>query len=144
MIINFSRIEDPDFSPFDLGNINIVKDAIEFRSDEEDRYAMMIFISISDFIHGLLACYRGEKKRFEFVGTDSSFSIVFSKKDGNIQLSRQKKTIECSWREALESTMSGINKIIKENKLKIDWGHAVFSDLNGAKMELEKTLSELR
>ena len=27
MITSFSRIEDPHFSPFDLGNINIVKDA---------------------------------------------------------------------------------------------------------------------
>jgi hypothetical protein len=35
MITSFSRIEDPHFSPFDLGNINIVKDAIEFRSTQK-------------------------------------------------------------------------------------------------------------
>lgn len=143
IIIKFTRVEDPDFSPFDLGNIDIAKNTTRFSSDEEGRHAMMLFVSISDFIHGLLSCYKG-KKRVEFVGADSSFSIIFLKKDKGIQLIRKKETIECSWREIFESTISGINNAIKINESKIDWNHAVFSDLNDAKIELEKTLRELR
>ena len=72
---------------FDMGHINIKANSHEITSEgKQPNQSMMIFLSITDLLIGVakLLSDRGNKK-YEFVGADSSFSIIFKLyKDGQI------------------------------------------------------------
>lgn len=143
MEIRFSRIEDGEFSPFDLGNMKILHQNKEIDSGEKSQHAMMIFIAISDFINELIASREGKRER-EFVGADSSFSIKLKGDRDGVQFVRNKVVMKCAWKEVFEATIGGLSEILSKYEKEIDWSQAVFADLSDAKMNLEKTLGDIR
>jgi len=91
MILKFSLsdIKNSDISGYDLGHIEIGKDdKIITSANRSPDQAMMVFIAIVSLLDGLRKFLKDNSKSYKFVGTDSSFSITFSKsKRSNISMS---------------------------------------------------------
>jgi len=74
---DFRRLEESPASGFDLGYMVMEVEA-EHSSSAEMNQSMMIYLAIADLLVGLCSLAEGRRKRFEFVGADSSYAILFN------------------------------------------------------------------
>ncbi|MCW8879011.1 MAG: hypothetical protein OQJ89_05470 [Kangiellaceae bacterium] len=88
--INFTVEADVDGSvhEFDMGDMVINIDGAEVSSKGQvPSQSMMIFIAITDLLDGLRSFLIRKKNGFEFIGSDSSFRLRFTRvKKGRIRL----------------------------------------------------------
>jgi len=86
--INFTVDESDDGSvhEFDMGDMIFNIGGTEFSSKGQvPSQSMMIFIAISDLLYGLSSFLTKRQSSYEFIGTDSSFRLVFTRiKKGKI------------------------------------------------------------
>ena len=134
-----SDMQSPPHS-FDLGDISVIDNDIKISSLEDERYKMMIYISIVDLIDSLLETVR-TKHSTEFCGTDSSFYLKF-KYDGKfIKIERKGISIKKSAHEILKELKIGIDQFLnKENILTQD--EACYGDLKDSIDLLNLSISE--
>lgn len=86
---------------FDLGHFIIEIDGVVLTSrNRVPDQSMMIFIAASDLLGGVVEMFDKKKKRYEFVGCDSSFILNFIRnKKGEIEVIHDKKKL-CSINDA--------------------------------------------
>ncbi len=77
---------DDRISPFELGDFELClnEEVLITSKNTVPNQSMMVFISALDLLNGInrLQC---DKKRFLFIGADSSFAISFIKKKNSIR-----------------------------------------------------------
>jgi hypothetical protein len=67
-------------SGFDLGHMTFTGEQGSCTSHgKSPAQAMMLAIALKELLHGLEMFLRGTQSKYEFVGTDSSFSVCFQK-----------------------------------------------------------------
>lgn len=86
--VNFIVDSDGSVHEFDMGEMIINIDGAEVSSKGKvPSQSMMIFVAITDLMDGLRNFFTKKKSDYEFIGTDSSFRLKFSKvKKGGIRL----------------------------------------------------------
>jgi len=91
---DFSRWDDGDLSGFDLGDITVSGlHGAHSSSGKTPDQSMMIYISLAHLITGVCKLVDGAKRVFEFVGMDSSYSLIFAKNHGKVVVRTRKATI---------------------------------------------------
>lgn len=73
-----SRFDDGEPEGFDMGDIKLSSGDQSIDSSDDSRLRMMIYLSITSLIDGLVKLKDG--KSFEFIGVDSSFALLFKVK----------------------------------------------------------------
>ena len=105
---------DKAATDFDIGDIEFVFDERAISSRDNSRLSNMIYVSIVDLIDGLLQLGNGGK-RYEFIGTDSSFALRFERNKHGIHVLHSKdKYGPISLRELLQAINSGIDAFLAD------------------------------
>lgn len=89
--LHFSvRPDQGEPSGFDLGDIICSGDqGTAGSAGHTPDQGMMIYIAVADLLYGVKALLAGRRKRFDFVGTDSSFWLVFRQVKGGVSVAAQ-------------------------------------------------------
>ena len=84
-----------DISGFDLGDMTLIGELGNCSSKSHiPNQSMMIFISITELLDGIRRFFLNNLKKYEFIATDSSFTVWFIKNKNNIvTISCKKKVI---------------------------------------------------
>lgn len=97
-MIEFRFFRIPDQEPphgFDLGHMEVIGKSGRASSWEQERdQSMMIFIAVADLLYGIQTLIKSLQSSFNFVGTDSSFSLNFAMKKGRIRTSVGRRKID--------------------------------------------------
>ncbi len=126
---------DDDVHEFDLGDIKVSSDDTVISSSEGNCGTMMIFISLSELLYGISSLLKNRKKsRFEFVGTDSSFRLLFEY-DGKGSVSifnSDRKRIDVGSSELFDSLGSSVRAFYDKYCQNMNGTGAAKADLESA------------
>lgn len=134
MIDIFLHPIDDEITGFELGGISIKIGNKEFSSEnKKPDQSMMIFLAVSDLLNGIKSLWEGKSDKFQFVGTDSSFSILFKKKKKDIlQLIHEKEVAEVEFKKFKDECYYSINRFYLTYCEKIDPNDAGLFDLKNS------------
>ncbi len=139
----FSRWEDGELSGFDLGDITVIgPHGMHSSRDKAPDQSVMIYLSIAHLLSGICDLSSGRKRVFEFVGADSSYSIIFSRKKDVVAISGGRKPIgETSTRELLRAVCAGVHTFLSDPKNQLPPADPAYEDLHAS---LAKLRAEMR
>jgi hypothetical protein len=107
---------DESVHEFDLGHFLIETEGLVVTSrDRVPDQSMMVFIAASDFLGGMVDMLDKKKKRYEFVGCDSSFILNFirNKKDEIEIMHNKKKLCSVGDVELINAAYNASNELIQ-------------------------------
>lgn len=139
----FSRWEDGELSGFDLGDITITgPQGVHSSKGNTPDQSVMIYLSIAHLLSGICNLSSGRKKVFEFVGTDSSYAITFSRKKDAVAISGGRKPLgESSTKEVLRAVCAGVHAFLSDPKNQLPSTDPAYEDLNAS---LARLRAEMR
>ena len=83
MTFQFSRRVTTPPNGFDLGDVRLdAKDGVATSVGHAPDQGMMIYVALTDLLDGLRRLVTTSGREFEFIGTDSSFRLVFRRGTG--------------------------------------------------------------
>lgn len=132
---------DNTISGFELGGIEIFhnENIISSKNKFPDQ-SMMIFISISDLLEGIISISKNKKQQFRFIGTDSSFIINFEISNKYIFLESLDEKIKIEYDIFIEnlynSSLLFYEKYVKE----IGYNDSVMVDLQNSLIRYKNEL----
>ena len=114
----FERSETDAPNGFELGDLTVATDAGTVTSKGRNPDAgMMIYISLVDLMSGLSSLLRAERRQYEFVGADSSFSLLFKRSKRGVEITQGKKDsvrlIYASWQLSWRPTRIASGTLIR-------------------------------
>jgi hypothetical protein len=76
----FERRDDEPPGGFELGDLVVTTatNGVSSKGRQPDA-GMMIYLALVDLMNGISALARGDQRRYEFVGADSSFGLLFTR-----------------------------------------------------------------
>ena len=116
---------------YSFGNITIENNPIVFCSKQGGaKHEMMIFYSLVELMDGLRKIMTKSSKRYEFVGVDSSFCILFERYSNLIEISHKGVSIERMSDSDLFSTiLLELQKFLDSNIEKLSVDDIIYDDL---------------
>ena len=105
--------DDKNISTFELGDIDIVcDDRLISSRGRLPSQSMMIFIALSDLLDCVCRLVNEDTmKKAIFVGTDSSFKLLFEKNEVYIHIEHKDVLIRAPQHDLLKALYSGANKL---------------------------------
>jgi len=141
-MVRFNIYRDDCSSPangFDMGDIEFTFEKEILSSRENSRFKSMVFLSLVDLVDGLLQLRSA--KRYEFVATDSSFTLQFEKNKNGIHVLHKKKQYgPIPLNDLLKAINFGIEAFISDRRNELPKNDSVYSDFNSAKQALKGAL----
>jgi len=136
-MINFNfYIEsiDDNLSGLEMGGMEIEIDGKKISSKNgQPSQSMMIFIALSDLLEGLVNLSKKNNKKFEFIGTDSSFKIFFEKKKkGILKIIYEEERIEVNFKDFIQNCYQAVSLFYEKKLNKIDKDDAAMYDLKNS------------
>ncbi len=131
--INFTVDADGSVHEFDMGDMDIhINDEIITSRNKVPSQSMMIFIAVSELLEAIYNVTSMGKKQVEFIGTDSSFRLCFSRsKNGNISLSYADRVFNgIDELELKNAVLSSATDLMEKYENKIQGNGAAIGDLS--------------
>lgn len=141
ILFNIYRNGDGELATgFDMGDIEFSFDEKKISSRGNARLSNMVYLSAVDLIDGLQQLKNG-RKRYEFVGADSSLSIRFDKEKQGIKvLHGENKYGPVPLQELLEAINSGIDAFLADPSNELSTNSAIYDDFNASRSALKNML----
>jgi hypothetical protein len=134
-VIEFAfTVREDQGSPhqFDLGDVSVRGD--EGFATSEGRHpdqGMMIHVAVADLLGQVRLAYQARRGRFEFVGCDSSFQLVFVVRGRNITVHAPEGELGTVRRlELLDSTLGAARDFARTETARLDPDDAAPRDLH--------------
>jgi hypothetical protein len=121
--------ESESITGLDMGHMTMRSETSTISSrDYGEAQSMMLYLSIVELLDGVRSFIFSKSREYEFVGVDSSFSVCFTKIEGDeIEILYKKKIIDSvSSKELVESLRRASSVFWKSYKLSND--DSVFND----------------
>ncbi|WEF30939.1 hypothetical protein [Pseudoduganella chitinolytica] len=126
---------------FDLGDVEFSFDGKIVSSRGHPQLSHMIYVSLVDLIDGLLQL-KGGKKRYEYVGADSSFNLHFNKNKSGVDILHEKRKYgPISLEKLLEAVDSGIDSFLADPRNELSTDSSIYDDFNSSRKALKNSLS---
>jgi len=110
----FSRWEQGELSGFDLGDMTVTGSfGVHSSSGQRPDQSMMIYLGIAHLVSGVCDLAQGRQKSFEFVGTDSSYSLSFKRRRKEVVVSSGRTLLgEVTMSELLHALSRGVREFL--------------------------------
>jgi hypothetical protein len=129
---------------FEIGDMTFVGSHGTASTKDPPR-GVMIYISIVGLLGGLSRFISRHEQRHEFVGIDSSFSLVFrSRKTGVSVWYRKAMIADIATRDLAEGILEGVNRFLSYPDNRLTEADPVAGDLSTALVEFGGLLAKLR
>lgn len=140
----FSRWDDGELSGFDLGDITVSgPHGVHSSSGKTPDQSVMIYIALAHLITGVCELVDGTRRAFEFVGTDSSYSLIFAKKKGAMVVRARTAAIaEAPASDVLRALSEGVQRFLSNPRNQLLPSDSVYEDLQAALVMLKQTIEE--
>jgi hypothetical protein len=128
-----------DPSGFDLGDITCTgaQGSASSAGHVPDQ-GMMIYVAVADLVSGVHALLEGGRKRFDFVGTDSSFSLTFRKGNKSVSVAAANGVIARTTEAELARALLTATEELERT------GLSAVPDADPAKRDAATALAQLR
>lgn len=140
MVMEFyiSRFDDGEPEGFDMGDMRLSYGDRSIDSSGDSKLRMMIYLSITSLIDGLVKLKYG--KSFEFTGVDSSFTLLFKIKGEKISIFyRRCFFAEVNYCFFLGVIDRGVDRFLAEEGVStID---PVFEDIEASRKKIKSSIS---
>lgn len=136
LVVDFLFHERNNDEPvgFELGDISIIGDSGSVASTNSNQ-SMMLILSIVELLDGLRRFLSStESRRYEFIGVDSSFSVVFCREnDGNISVNCDGQVIHTALPSSIKSDIQvSVLRFTNNNELARLMNSSEAADLQAA------------
>lgn len=130
LIFHACRVNRGPASGFDMGDMTFTLHDNELSSKQHPRFRMMIYLSIVSLLDGLLSI--NDRKHFEFIAVDSSFTLTFSLRTGHVFIkSGAEEFGPFNLKSLLVAVLNGVESFMtQENQLQEN--DPVYADLGNA------------
>lgn len=131
---------------FELGDMAVTVDGRRHSSaGRSPDQSMMIYVAICDLIGGRCDLAVGRRQVFEFVGADSSFSLLFEMKNGLVALCCDGAVLgTVPFAAVLDGVANGLDAFLSVQANRLPPSDAVHDDLATAQARLGTVLDQLR
>jgi hypothetical protein len=133
--------DDEPACGFALGNMEFSTENDKISSVSHSRFFMMVYLSIVGLVDGLLLLKSNKKKKFEFIGIDSSFIVIFKIEKSKVSITSRNV---CLGRFDLDHILGaidlGIDRFL-ENNNNLAENDPAFCDLHRSINALKRILS---
>ena len=125
---------------FEMGHISIEYDGKTISSKNGNASDIcMLFLSISDLLCGLAALSKNNS--YEFIGVDSSFRVLFTKKKNVIAIVSKKIEIEIESEKLMNDLFSSVKCFWLKQKPKIPPNDISIDDIENSLSNLSESLN---
>ncbi len=130
---------DNEISGLELGGMSIrIKDK-EFSTKKGQKpQLMMIFLALSDLLDGLKNLWIGQYDTFNFVGTDSSFTIMFRRKNNVLYITHDNEIVDIDFKVFIDESFNAVEKFYLKYYKEVSPDDAALCDLKNSLMNLKK------
>lgn len=123
---------------FDLGDMRLSSGDQGIDSKDDSRLRMMIYLSITSLIDGLVKLK--STKSFEFIGVDSSFALLFKIKGERLSIFYQGRFFaEASCRVFLGIIDREVDRFLAEEGISIV--DSVFDDMEASRKKIKSSIN---
>ncbi|MGR3893748.1 MULTISPECIES: hypothetical protein [Pseudomonas] len=123
---------------FDLGDMRLSSGDQGIDSKDDSRLRMMIYLSITSLIDGLVKLK--STKSFEFIGVDSSFALLFKIKGERLSIFYQGRFFaEASYRVFLGVIDREVDRFLAEEGISIV--DPVFGDVEASRKKIKSSIN---
>ena len=105
---------------------------------------MMIYVALTDLCDGFGSFCATGARRWQFVGADSSFTLDFARRGGQVAVSSQRADLDVlPAREVALAIDAGVRAFLSDSANGLPPGDPAGSDLRAATAEFAQLLDEL-
>ncbi len=140
--INISRNDWPEpATDFDMGELSFLINEEKLSTLDSPKKSCMIFLSLIELMDILTSF--GKINTGEFVAADSSFALVFKRKNALLTIFKKKEEIATVNKDEFSLALhKGLSRFLQDHRNVISGKSAVWHDFSESLVKFKESLSE--